>query len=211
MPTREPLSIAFRAVLLAFALGLVACATPGTPRPEQNVTREEGGFRIEEDARVGGGVRSDFGKAVDLLAREEYARAIALLEAVTEAAPHVTAPHIDLAMAYRHVDELEKAEQSLQRAIEQNPRHPVAHNELGIVLRRTGRFEEARRSYERALSLQPGFHPARRNLGILCDLFLGDLACALEQYEIYSQAVPGDEAAAMWVADLRARLEGLGR
>ena len=82
---------------------------------------------------------------------------------------------------------------------------PVAHNELGIVYRRTGRFDEARGSYEKALEHYPEFHFARRNLAILCDVYLRDLDCAVEHYTLYTQAVPDDEAAAMWVADLHNR------
>jgi tetratricopeptide (TPR) repeat protein len=82
----------------------------------------------------------------------------------------------------------------------------VARNELGIVYRRTGRFEQARESYERALDEYPDFHFARLNLAILCDTFLEDLSCAVEQYERYLQSVPDDEDAAMWVADLRNRI-----
>jgi Flp pilus assembly protein TadD len=114
--------------------------------------------------------------------------------------------HIDLGIAYGRVGDLERAEASLERALELAPRHPVAHNELGIVYRRTGQFEEARESYEKALAVYPDFHFARRNLAILCDVYLLDASCALEHYGLYTQAVPDDEAAAMWIADLRNRV-----
>jgi tetratricopeptide (TPR) repeat protein len=79
------------------------------------------------------------------------------------------------------------------------------HNELGILYRRTGRFEQARQSYEKALALQPDFHFAQRNLAILCDVYLADPTCAIAHYESYTQAVPEDEDASMWLADLRTR------
>jgi Tfp pilus assembly protein PilF len=194
-------------VLAALLLFVCACATrgeaPSAAEGAQDPAR--GGFVVRERVRVGGDVRDDFEKAVRLLEQEQYAPAIALLTQVTAAAPQLTAAWIDLGMAHARVDEIEKARTCLERAVEQNPKHPVAWNELGMVQRRSGRFAEARQSYEKALALQPDFHFARRNLAILCDLYLEDAGCALEQYELYVKAAPGDEAAAKWVADLRAR------
>lgn len=190
------------AVLVA-ALLASACATGTRHAPVE--VRDESGFTITEDVNVGFGVRDDFQSAVQLLEQNEYERGIALLLEVTEAAPDLTAAHIDLGMAYARTDDLVHAEASLQRALELNPRHPVALNELGIVYRRTGRFAEARATYEKVLSLYPDFHFARRNLAILCDVYLGDIPCAVEQYEIYTREMPDDEQAAMWIADLRNR------
>ena len=99
----------------------------------------------------------------------------------------------------------EAAEAHLLQALELNPDHPVAHNELGIIYRKTGRFAQARSSYEAALAVFPGYHHARRNLGVLCDLYLGDLECALSSYEAYLTTVPGDDQASMWIADLQNR------
>jgi Flp pilus assembly protein TadD len=191
--------------VIAAALIVSACATSEAPRSAQVEIQGDSAFTITETVRVGGKVRSDFESAIRLLDEQQYDTGIALLRGVTEAAPHLTTAHLDLGIAYSRVEDLERAEASLDRALELTPRHPVAHNELGIVYRKTGRFQEARQSYEQALTLVPGFHFARRNLAILCDLYLADVSCALEHYELYLQAAPHDEAAAMWIADLRNR------
>jgi len=199
------LPIALRAALLAAAVLVCACAGGGAARPAPVEVQDASGFSIREPVRASGSARADFEGAVRALEQKDYARGIAQLEQVVQAAPDATAAHIDLGIAYRETNELAKAEASLKQALAQNPRHPVALNELGIVYRRTGRFAEARRSYEQALTAYPGFHFARRNLGILCDLYLADPGCALEQYQLYLQAVPGDAQVATWVADVRAR------
>ena len=98
------------------------------------------------------------------------------------------------------------AEEYLLQALELNSKHPVALNELGIVYRETGRFAKAKQQYEAAIAVYPGYHHARRNLAILCDLYLGDLGCALQQYEAYMATVPSDPEAEMWITDLRNRM-----
>jgi Flp pilus assembly protein TadD len=192
------------AALAAAGLG-VACAGGGASRPAPVEARDERGFTISEPVRATGSARAEFDSALHALEQKQYPSGIAQLVAVTEAAPDATAAHIDLAIAYRETDDLERAEASLGKALALNPHHPVALNELGIVYRRMGRFADARRSYEQALAHYPDFHFARRNLAVLCDLYLRDAGCALEQYQLYLQAVPDDRQAAMWVTDLRAR------
>jgi len=200
----RPWARRFLSVAVA-TLCVCACTSAGSRRPARVEVGDDGSFTVHDDVRVGAGTRNDFERALQRLAQEDYEAGIALLVEVTEAAPTATTPYIDLAIAYERVNDLANAEASLEKALALNPRHPVALNELGIVYRRTGRFAEARASYERTLALYPNFHFARRNLAILCDVYLADLDCALEHYQLYAKAVPGDEAAAMWIADLRTR------
>lgn len=166
------------------------------------------GFIISETPRIDSGSRNDFERAVALMEDREFDKAIELLEKVIERSPGVTAPYINIGMAYAKTDKMDLAEQNLKAALNLIPDHPAASNEYGLLLRKSGRFPEARGIYEKALASFPEYLPVRRNLGILCDLYLNDPACALEQYEIYSEAVPEDEQVKLWIADLRMRLGG---
>jgi Flp pilus assembly protein TadD len=199
----------FKTILAVSCASLAAaCATTAPePPPSRVQVQEEVGFTITEEARIGGDVRADYETALSYLQQGRFDEGIALLEQVAEAAPELSAPRIDLGVAQHRAGDLEAAESNLIRALESNPEQPVAHNELGIIYRKTGRFDEARKSYEAALDVYPGFHFARRNLAILCDLYLADLECALQNYEAYMKTVPSDEEASMWIADIRYRLD----
>jgi Flp pilus assembly protein TadD len=196
------------------SLALAACSTSASlPKKAQVATTtapvgmlaSETGFTVTEATQVNSDTRALYDSAVRQLEQKQYEQGIALLLKVTQGAPSATAPYIDLGIAYGRTGDLDKAEASFRHALELNARHPIAYNELGMVYRRKGNFADARTSYEKALALVPDFHFARLNLAILCDLYLADLTCALDNYQAYQRAMPDDKQAAMWIADLRTR------
>ena len=195
------------ALLWVSVMIVSACATSESSRvPARVEIQEEVGFTIVEEARISNDVRIDYDQALILLEQGQIETGINILESVVEAAPELSAPRIDLGIAYHRAGNLEAAESSLLMALETSSEHPIAHNELGIIFRKSGRFAEARQSYEAALAFYPGYHYARRNLAVLCDLYLADLNCALENYEAYMATVPSDDEASMWISDIRLRL-----
>jgi Flp pilus assembly protein TadD len=194
------------------AFALAACSSAPTKpqsapsaQPTRQLQQEPGGFSIIEIVNIDPAIRSDYDSAIRLLEQKQYEQGIATLVKVTQAAPGVTAAHVDLGIAYGRTGDLKNAEASLVQALALNPRHPIAYNELGMVQRRKGEFAAARTSYEQALALHPTFHYAQRNLAILCDLYLGDRNCALANYEAYLHSAPDDQEVGKWLTDLRNR------
>jgi len=200
-------SRALAALMLTVALTLGGCSATDVSRTSTRLEiQDEIGFTITEEVRISSDVRTDYQDALNLFEQGQHEQGIVLLQRVVGEAPQLSAPHIDLGVAYHRAGNLDKAEAHLQKALELSPEHPVVHNEMGIVYRKTGRFDEARYSYEKALAIYPGFHFARRNLAVLCDLYLADLDCALANYQAYIQTAPDDEEAAIWIADISNRI-----
>src|SRR6185369_9779085 len=146
-----------------------------------------------------------FEQAVGMIKEGNYQKGVEVMEKVIAQAPGLTAPRIDVAIAYNQLNKPEQAEPHLKAALELVPGHPVASNEYGLLLRKAGRFAEAKTVYEKSLAAFPEYHPIDRNLAILCDLYLKDLVCAREHYELYSKAMPKDKQVKLWLADLQVR------
>lgn len=163
------------------------------------------GFVITEEGQLSGSLQKRFDRAVALLSQGQSAAAVSELEPVVAEAPQLSAPYINLGMAYQQLKRNEDAERVLLKGLEIAPGHPVGSQVYGLLLRRAGRFDEARQLYLSALQVYPDYLPVRRNLAVLCDLYLNDKACALEHFEYYFSLQPKDEQVGLWVNELRLR------
>ena len=188
-------------LVLAVLAGLQGCASD-KPTPAIVTTTQA----VSQTDVISAETRADFDAAMQLIKKEEYEKAIELLNKVVKAAPKNAIASINLALAYKKLGKLKQAEDSLKLAFIAEPGNPVAHNEYALLYRKTGRFSDARTLYEKILDKYPNFNIAHKNLGILCDLYMKDYQCALNHYVIYSDAMPDDKTAKIWIADVKRRL-----
>lgn len=193
----------YKWVCVLFMLSLSACVTTPDKQSEESYAVN---INVVENQSIDLAVRKDFDEATRLLKDKQYPAAIELLTKVIEASQTNSAPYINIAIAYTMLAKSDLAEENLKRAIAINPDHPVANNEYALILRKSGRYSEARQVYGKLLAKYPGFMPARKNYGILCELYLNDPSCALEQYEAYFEIFPKDEDVKIWIVGLKQKL-----
>jgi len=182
--------------LLMPILFLASCVTDPGKKAEQGEYQELRIYNLDSD------VEDMFDEAVGYLKSEKYDEAIKVLEQLIELENRVPTPYINLAMAYEIKGDKEKAEKYLLQAVKVDLAHPVANNQLGMLYRKLGRFDDAKKAYMNALTRNPDYLPVIKNLGILCEIYMRDLPCALEQYERYLELQPDDKTMSIWVSDL---------
>lgn len=189
--------------ICAFCLLLISCAGGEVKQTDDGVVLIE---KKLEHISIDSDVEQDFENAVALMQEGKNAQAIAVLKTVIEREQRLPAPYVNIAIAYNKLGDVKAAEENLISALKLDIGHPVANNELGLLYRKLGRFKAARTAYENAIKDYPDYLPVKRNLGVLCDLYMHDLNCALEQFENYLEMKPDDKTAAIWVADVKHRL-----
>jgi tetratricopeptide (TPR) repeat protein len=148
---------------------------------------------------------ADFDHAVGLMRAGNESEAEARFHELALAYPTFAGPDINLGILYRKAGRLVESEQALQAATARNGASAPAWNELGVTLRLSGKFLEAATAYERAIGADPNFAPAHRNLGVVLDLYLGDPARALSEFERYQELSGEEKPVSVWIAELRQR------
>ena len=119
--------------------------------------------------------------------------------------PGFAAPAIDLGLLARAQGKLADSEAALRRATVVEPANAIAWSELGVTLRQEGKFGDAKDAYGHAITSDGSYAPEHRNLGVLLDLYLGDPATALPEFERYKELSGEDKPVTAWIAELRNR------
>ena len=190
-----------RIFICSLTVFLFACAE-GVKQDADNfeTTKVTSYIDLDSDVEV------DFKNAIILMQQGNNAQAVTVLKTVIDREQRLPAPFVNIAIAYNKLGDTKAAEENLIKALKLDIGHPIANNELGLLYRKAGKFNAARTAYQNAIKDNPDYLPVKRNLGVLCDLYMHDFECALEQFEDYLDLKPDDEAVVIWVADVKRRL-----
>jgi len=108
-----------------------------------------------------------------------------------------------IGLAYRHLNEYDKAIDYFKRTLEYNSGHTETLNELGIIFLTVGQIKDAKKVYEEALKIKPNNHELLCNLGIVY-LNANDLNKAEEYLLKAKEEKPDDEIVIAWLKKLEA-------
>ncbi len=147
----------------------------------------------------------EFDQALALARAGNDAAARAQLASLARQYPQFCTPLVNLGILYRKSGDLDAAAHALQQAVARDPHSAPAWTELGVTQRLGGKFQDAEQSYGRAIAVDPAYAPAYRDRGVLRDLYLGQPAAALGDFEQYRKLAGEDKPVVMWIAELQHR------
>ena len=152
-----------------------------------------------------------FNKAVNAMKNGRDDAAIKQFQAITQTHPNLASAFVNIGLIHLKYKRYEKAEKSLLQATTIQPADPVGQTHLGLVYRHLGKFTEAQQAYEQALKSDPRYSYAHLNAGILNDIYLNNLARALNHYQQYQALTNNaDKKVDKWIIDLQRRVKNNG-
>ena len=161
---------------------------------------------VKQTYKVSASVEQQFAYGIEAMSAEDYLQAIEIFKKVAQKEPRASGPWVNIAIAYRKLDQIDKADEAIETAVKLNSKNPYALNQAGIIKREKGAFEEAQSMYKKALAEYPNYSNAHLNLAILCDLYLHRIVCAKSHYQAYQEIEKNDDKQVIaWMSDLSRR------
>jgi len=189
------------------ALLLTACGSvPGKLSSTTQDSDAASTIIVKQEYKVSASVEQQFAYGIEAMSAENYAQAIDIFHKVAQKEPRASGPWVNIAIAYRKLDQIDKADEAIETAVRLNPKNPYALNQAGIIKREKGAFGVAQTMYENALAEYPNYSNAHLNLAILCDLYLQNIVCAKSHYQAYQEIEKNDDKKVVaWISDLSRR------
>lgn len=144
-----------------------------------------------------------FQQGITSLNNVQLERAESDFKELSRSRPGLAGPWINLALIDVKKKNFDDAERNVAKALERNPRMPQAFNILGFVEVSRGNMNKAVEHYRKAISLKTDYAIAYYNMALLHDIYLHDIATAVQHYKRYLELTNHqDKKTSEWVTEL---------
>ncbi|MAD43957.1 MAG: hypothetical protein CMI02_18615 [Oceanospirillaceae bacterium] len=151
-------------------------------------------------------LKEGYQQGLVLLQDEKYQQALLHWQTLTTDYADCPGCWTNLGISQYYLQNYPDSQTSFQTALALDAQFCPALKMKALAERQTGQFIQSEESYLQALKCAPDDINLHYNLGILYDLYLHDLAKALEHYRRAADLMPEkDDTLAMWITDLERR------
>ena len=155
-------------------------------------------------------ITDEYKLGVSAFTKKDYKQAITIFNSIIGKYPESTLSHTNLGLIYLIQDKPDLAEKHFKESLKLTSANPIALNHMGIIYRNNGEFEKALSSYKLAIQYKPDYANAHLNIAILYDIYLHNIALALQHYHRYQSLTKNtDKLVAKWIIDNERRLTAL--
>lgn len=145
--------------------------------------------------------------AIIALNNNELNKAKKLFTTMSERQPNIAGSWANLALISIKQDNLSQADVYAKTALEKNPKMPQALNLSGYLAQKKGAINIAKSYYLQAISYKSDYALAHYNLALIFDVYLQDIAMAIEHYQFYlAYSEQKDENTENWLEGLKATM-----
>ncbi|MCP4491387.1 MAG: tetratricopeptide repeat protein [Gammaproteobacteria bacterium] len=145
---------------------------------------------------------------LEALALRDYARAKRLFSNFIKSNPSMSGAYINLALIAFREDDFSDVSKLLDQAITLNPIQAQAYHLRAHLHLKNSAIKLALKDYLKAIELIPDYANAHYNLALLYDIFLQEIALAIDHYTIYLSLLDKeDEKTRNWIKHLQNTLD----
>ncbi len=151
---------------------------------------------------------ADYKLGLEALELAEYAKAKRLFRSFIKSNPSLAGAYVNLALIAYREDDFETVDTLLAQAITLNPEQAQAYHLRAQLHLKNSAVKLARDDYLKAIELNPSYINAHYNLALLYDIFLQEIALAIDHYKTYLSLLDReDEKTQNWVKHLQNTLD----
>ena len=196
---KSNLSITLNITLVIILLMTISACSNQVTSNQAAVTKQTAESSIEE--------LQIYKNAIVALNNNELAKAEKLFISMSERQPNIAGSWANLALIFIKQDNLAQAEVYAKTALEKNPNMPQALNLSGYLAQKKGAINIAKSYYLQAISHKSDYALAHYNLALVYDVYLQDIAKAIEHYQFYlAYNEQQDENTENWLEGLQATM-----